>query len=191
MIEIEDYVLNPIRLNKKKKLDWYKLWIDKCDYITSYYNNIKGKYLIIDNSIDYYIVMIEMCLFFLKDYSNYYDFVYIQHNIIINGKLSIKEDIKERDFAEYIKYLFYNNYDIEYICDLINKSSNNFNYYLVGVRLLFPSYYLFYFENVVLNDKDYDKLCDIVRRNTNYEKFLKTIINELNKYLQKKIVLPF
>ena len=191
MINIEEYILNPFRLNERKKLDWYELWIYKSDYITSYYAGIKGKYSIIDESIYYYMIMLEIGIHLLKDYSNYYDYVYIQHNLLINESLYIKEDIKERDFAEYIKYLFYNNYDIKYIYDLIERYRDKFNYYLVGVRLLFPSYYLFYFEKVIVSNSDYDKLEDVVKRIPDYEQYLKNVINKLNEYVYKKIVLPF
>ena len=180
-----------MRLNKRKKLDWYDLWINKSNYITSYYDSIKGKYKTIDESIDYYIVMLEFGIFLLKDYSYYFDYVYIQHNIIIDEKVYFKEDIKERDFSEYLKYLFYYDYDIQYVFDLISKYSNRFNYYLVGIRLLFPSYYLFYFDRVIIENRDYNKLCEIVNRTSDYEKYIKKIVNKLNEYLSKKIVLPF
>lgn len=191
MIEINDYILNPIRLNKKKKLDWYDLWIYKSDYISNYYNYIRGKYKIVDESFNYYIVLLEYGIWLLKDYSNYYDYVYVQHDIIINGMSYVKEDIKERDFAEYLKYLFYNNYDFKCICELIKKNSNKFNYYLVGVRLLFPSYYLFYFERFILDGANYNELYVVINRTSDYEEYLKKIINLFNKYLIKKIVLPF
>ena len=108
MINIEDYyIFNPIRLNKRKKLAWLELWINKSNYITNYYESIKGKYSIIDESIDYYIAMLEMGICYLNKYFGYYDYVYQQHSIIIDNESAIKEDIKERDFAEYLKYLFY------------------------------------------------------------------------------------
>ncbi|MBR5370368.1 MAG: hypothetical protein IK137_03605 [Bacilli bacterium] len=188
---MEYYILNPIRLNRLKKLDWFKLWSTKSDYITNYYRKIKGKYHIIDESINYYIVMLELALFYLKEYS-YYDYVYIQHSIIIDGQMIIKEDIKERDFSEYIKYLFFkNNYNIKYIYDLIDKYSNRFNYYLVGVRLLYPTYYFFYLDQIIINEKENSELIGIVKRTSEYELFVKNVINKMNEYLTKKIVLPF
>lgn len=184
-------VLNPIRLNKKKKLDWFHLWIQKCDYISYYYGNIKGKYEVIDESIDYYMVMLEMGIYYLKDYFDYYDFVYIQHDLIIDAHIDIKEDIKERDFAEYLKYLFYNESDINDVYRLLEIGRNKFNYFLVFVRLLYPSYYLFYLERVIVNNEDYDKLENVINRSTEYEMYIKSIVDKMNEYLTKKIVLPF
>ena len=189
MISIEKYNFNPIRLNKKKKLDWLDLWISKSDYIANYYENIKGKYEIIDESIDYYMTLLEMGIYYLRDYSNYYDYVYIQHSMLISDEL--KEDIKERDFAEYLKYLFYNNYSIEYIYNILDSCSEKYNYYLVFARLLFPSYYFYYFDNIILNNKGSDELKNIINRSCEYELFLKNASFKMNKYLIKKIVLPF
>ena len=97
-MDIDFYILNPKRLNKIKKLDWYDLWIKKSNYIINYYESIKGKYSIIDESINYYMVMLDMSIIYLKGYSDYYDYVYIQHGIILDNDKYIKEDIKERDF---------------------------------------------------------------------------------------------
>ena len=188
---MENSILNPIRLNKIKKLDWFNLWIMKSDYITKYYESIKGKYSIIDESIDYYMTLLETGIYYLKDYLNYYDYVYIQYSIIVDNELFIKEDIKERDFAEYLKYMFYKNYDIQYIYDFIDKGKNKFDFYLVGIRLLFPSYYLFYLDKVIIDNECYDGLKRIVDSSYEYENYLKKIINRMNDYLSKKIILPF
>lgn len=183
--------MNPMKLNKRKKLDWLELWINKCDYIDSYYENVKGKCKTIDESIDYYITMIQMAIYYLRDYSNYYDYVYVQHNIILKSEMTIKEDVKERDFAEYLKYLFYTNCDINYIEKLINKYYRKFNYYLVIARLIFPSYYLYYLEKVLVSKDGFAELKRIVDMTSEYETFLKLITNKMNEYLSKKIVLPF
>lgn len=189
MIGIEYYILNPIRLNKIIKLDWLKLWVNKSDYITKYYKSIEGKYKIIDESIDYYIVMLEVGIYYLKDYSDYYDYAYIEHNILLDSVL--KEDIKERDIAEYLKYLFYNNYDDNYIYSFIDKCGNKFNYNLVVARLFFPSYYLFYLEKVVISNSDYNKLENIIDQSYEYEKYIIRVVNKMNEFLTKKIILPF
>ena len=185
---IENYILNPIPLYTRKKLKWLELWINKSDYIINYYNSIRGKYKIIDESIDYYIVMLEYGIYLLKDYSNYYDDIFMQHSIILDNGFLL-EDVKERDFAEYLKYMFLHvKYDIDVICKIMEEGK--YNYDLVVARLLFPSYYFYYFERVI-NDKDYDKMCDIVSRVGEYEIFLKRIVDKINEKKSKKIILPF
>lgn len=189
------YILNPICLNKKKKMDWIQLWINKSDYVSNYYEEIRGKYNIIDESIDYYMVMLEVGISYLKGYDNYYDYSYMQHKVIIeNGYFDekyLKEDFKERDFAEYIKYLFLKKYSIDYVYELIDRGSKKFNYRLVIARLFFPSYYFYYLERAIIDGKDYDKLCDIVNRTSLYEEYLKNVVERMNKYMYKKIILPF
>lgn len=196
VVDYEYYILNPIVLDKKKKLDWSNLWINKINYISNYYKNIKGKYAIIDDSIDYYICMSEVAIYYLKKYDNYYDNAFVQHKLIFKSsffdRLFLKEDLKERDFAEYIKYLFLSqDYDVNYIYSLIKKSIGNFNYDLVIARLLFPSYYFYYLEKIIVDGEDYEKLENLVKSSGKYEKYLIDIVNKINQYSTKKIILPF
>ena len=196
IINYEYYILNPKGLNKIKKLDWTQLWIKKIDYILDCYNRIKGKYKIIDESIDYYIAMWENGLFQLKEWSNYYNNAFGQHMIIFYENFFdhnfYKVDVKERDLSEYIKYMFFkNDYNINYIYSLVEKSIDEFNYYLVVARLLFPSYYIYYLEKVFVYNEDYNVLEKIINRTREYEEFLKKIVDKINQHLTKKIVLPF
>lgn len=191
MIAIDYYILNPVRLNKRKKLEWLELWIKKSNYITDYYKFIKGKYSIVDESIDYYMAMLEMGICYVNKYDDYYDYVYQQHSIIVDNDMTIREDIKERDFAEYLKYLFYNDYDIGYIYDFIDSGIQKFDYYLVTCRLLFPSYYFYYFEKVITDNKSYDKLKKIIDLSKKYEEYLNKVVDRMNSHLIKKIILPF
>ena len=192
-----DYILNPISFEVKIKLDWRNLWIKKNDYIENYYSKIEGRYPIIDNSINYYITMTEMAIYYLKDYYDYYDYSYIQHKIIINenffDKKNIQLDVKERDFAEGLKYIFYKDqYNMEEIYNLLEKSKGKFNYDLVIARLIFPSYYYFYFEKLILGDMEADrKLTNIVNNISKYEEYIKKIVDKINDLRIKKIILPF
>ena len=138
--------------------------------------------------------MMEMAVYYLNDYSNYYDYSYIQHKIITNDtffdKTYLKEDIKERDFSEYLKYIFFiNNYSIDEVYLLIEKNINRFNYDLIVARLLLPNYYFFYMEKYILYG-DYN-IYQIVSRCEEYEEYVKCIVNKINKYKTKKIILPF
>lgn len=194
MEEYYEYIINPPVLRKIRKLDWRTLWIRKNDYIDRYYSCMRQEYKIIDESIDYYITMAEMSIYYLKNYDNYYEYNYIQHTIILVDNFFneeyLKYDIKERDFAEYLKYLFLkNNYDIEKIYNLLENSVDKINYDLVVARLLFPSYYYFYLEKFLLGEDN--KLLEIVKRTTEYENYIKKIVDKINECSNKKIVLPF
>ena len=199
MIDIDNfeyYIFNPIILSGEKKINWMELWINKNDYINSYYESIKGRNAIIDDSIDYYIAMTEMAIYYLKGFDNYYDHIFVQHKLILENnffnRFFLKDDVKERDFAEYIKFLFLKgNYNINYIYNLVKNGVEKFNYELVVARLLFPSYYFYFLEKTIVNGECFSELESLVRRADEYENYILSIVNEINKYLAKKIILPF
>lgn len=185
----DSYVFNPMFLNKKIKLNWRDLWINKSEYISNYVSKIKGNYEEIDESIDYYIARLEMAIYYLKDYDNYYDYAYVQHRIILKDNELIN-DVKERDFSEYLKFIFFNtNYSMDYIYNLIEKGNGIFNYDLVIARLLFPSYYLFHLEKYIIDGKS--DLNIIIERSNEYEMYIKNVVDKINLFRDKKIVLPF
>lgn len=152
-----------------KKLNWRNLWIIKADYIWKYYLAIKGKYEIVDESIDYFIALMEAAIYYLKDY----DYIFY------------RKDIRERDFAEYLKYLFRENRTNDVYKLLEN---NNYNYELVVARLLFPSYYLFCLEKFINNGDN--ELFSVVNRVDEYENYIRDIVSKINENRVKKIVLP-
>lgn len=189
-----EYILNPIKLNVIRKLNWRNLWIKKVDYIKEIHLEIKGKYACIDESINYYITMAEIAICYLNNYDNFYDYSYIQHKIILDetffNKSYITEDIKERDFAEYLKYIYFNhNYDMNFLGELLARGNGIFNYDLVIARLLFPNYYFFYLEKYLLEDDD--RLFSIIDCSFDYENYVNSIVNIINKFKSKKIILPF
>lgn len=155
-----------------------------------YYENIRGKFKIIDDSIDYYMVMAESSIYYLKKYDNYYDKCFVQYSMFLEEEFRVKEDIKERNFAEYLRYLFYNEYNIDYIYKLIDRCNGIFNFDIVIARLLFPSYYFYYLEKGI-NNNSFDGLKRVIDKTSEYEKYLSLIAEKMNSFLVKKIVLPF
>ena len=190
-------ILNPSITDSRKKLNWREQWIKKKDYLEFFFDkNIKGKYEIIDESINYYFSMIELAIYYLKEYDNYYDYNYIQHKIVFDNtffnKNTIMEDVKERDFSEYLKYLFYNkNYNINDSYKLIDNSRNGFNYDLIVARMIYPSYYIYYLEKVIIENEELDKLVYIVQKSSEYEEYVRLIVDRINKKINKKIISPF
>jgi hypothetical protein len=193
-MDFYDIIFRPVCLNVKKRLEWKELWIKKSEYIEKLCFSMKGQYRIIDESINYYIAMLEMAIYYLKDYDNYYDYIYVQHNIILDdffkNDINVRYDIRERDFAEYLKYIFFNmQYKSVDIYSLLEKGKNIFNYDLVVARLLFPSYYYLYLEKYILNSDE--KIFEIVDRHLEFEEYVKMIVNIMNYLGQKKIIIPF
>ena len=171
---------------KKIFLNWRNLWIEKSNYMEYFLNSIRGKFPIIDESLPYYLGLLETGIYLLKDYENYYADAYIEHQKM--GKeeyynpLNLMLDVKERDFAEYLKYLFFNNlYQEINISELIQKGGNIFDYNLVIARLFLPNYYFSVVDDIILEKVDSSQLKKIIVRSREYEDYVEQIILEIEK----------
>ena len=127
-----------------------------------------------------------MSIYLLKDYKEYYDIGYIQHRIIDEesycNPFNLIVDIKERDFVEYIKFIFYNNkYQEIDLIDLIEKGRHTYQYDLIIARLIFPNYYFHIVNEIIDKKKEESSIKDIITRNDEYINYVKTIIEEINK----------
>lgn len=184
---------NSLSLNKMSIVKWRDIWISKSDYIEYYYSNIVGKYKLIDESIDYYLGMLEMAIFYLYDYNEYKDVSFIEHkyfdkNYLFNP-LNLKADVKERDFAEYLKYIFFNNeYQNVNIEEILIKYKDYYNYDLVIARMLYPNYYFDLFDKVILLEESEYSLYKIISRNKEYEIYLKRIIKCISTFFEIKSI---
>ncbi len=191
--EYKDYniELNTLSLNSLKPLMWRDLWINKSDYIEYYYLNIVGKYKLIDESINYYLGMLEMAIYYLYDYQDYQDVIFVEHKcfnkINLFNPLNIKADIKERDFSEYLKFIFYNNeYKNMNMEELLFKYRDYYNYELVIARLLYPNYYFDLFDKVIMLKESEDILYKVISRSGEYEVYLKKIISYVSTFFEIK-----
>ncbi len=182
---------NNLSLNRTNRVEWRNIWIKKSDYIEHYYSNIVGKYKLIDESIDYYLGMLEAAIYYLYDYLEYEDGSFIEHkyfdNNYLRNPLNLKIDVKERDFAEYLKYIFfdreYHNINVE---ELIIRYKDYYNYDLVVARLLYPNYYFDLFDKVILLEESEEVLYKIISRNREYERYLKRIVNCISTFFEIK-----
>ena len=169
----------------KIPFQWNKLWVQKSDYIEKYYHSIKGKYSIIDESIDYYLGLLELSISYISSYSNYDIQAYIVHfsfdEFQYYNPLNLKIDCIEREFAEYLKYLFFHNlYEKEKIEKLLYQYRNFFNYDFVIARMLFPSYYFLALERIVNSNDSYDEVLSIVSRIDDYREYVYWIIEYIS-----------
>lgn len=182
---------NSLSLNTMNKLEWRDIWISKSDYIEYYYSNIVGKYKLIDESIDYYLGMLETAIYYLYDYGDYKDVSFIVHKYFdreyLYNPLNLKADVKERDFAEYLKYIFFNreyhNINVE---ELIIRYKDYYNYDLVVARMLYPNYYFDLFDKVILLEESEDVLYKVISRNMEYEMYLRRIIKCISTFFEIK-----
>ena len=178
-----EIVISNIYVERKKILSWKVLWIKKVDYVQRLYDEIKGKYKIVDESFNYYIGLWELAIYYMQDYGDYFEELYLEH-VVINDEyynpLNIKLDIKERDFAEYMKYIFWNStYKDVDIHQLISKYRKFYDYNLVMARMLYPNYYFDLLDDIALGNKDEIVLRKIIARSGEFETYVSEILNEI------------
>ena len=185
-----DYVIPSYYVSYHYQLTWRNEWIDIHNFFESQYDNIKGKYPYIDESILYFLGMLDQAIFYLKDYSNTFFISSIQRKIFGEenyNPFNYMEDVIERDFSEYLKYLFfYDAYDFKNISNLLYKGYNYYNYDLVIARLLYPNYYFRELQSIITNEKNSNFLKIIISKQKDYEKYVLRIIDEINKFYPTK-----
>ncbi len=187
-VDLISKISNPIVSSKQDLYSpWVNLWIQKCDFVEYQIVHISGKYKVIDESIDYFIGMLENAIAYLNyNLSNDLPKLYIQHKRVSEkdfyNPLNVKIDSRERDFAEYLKLSFYNNqYNIMEGINLLKKMkfSRDEKIRLIA-RLLYPSYYFDLYEKLINNEDSEDNLKKVVVKTTEYENYLKQIFDILN-----------
>lgn len=191
---------NQISLDENKKYyldrsDWYELWTRKNDYYEYQYQHIKGKYKVIDESINYYIGLAENAISYIA-------------NIPINLKEQEKKglypkrlleseyhnplnyviDYKERGLSETLKYLFLNK---KYLSQNIEKIILSYNctetgYKLLYGRMLYPSMYFDIYDKVINDFENEKELVNVIKRLKEYEEYLKEIYRIISKHTKIK-----
>lgn len=191
---------NQISLDENKKYyldrsDWYELWTRKNDYYEYQYQHIKGKYKVIDESINYYIGLAENAISYIA-------------NIPINLKEQEKKglypkrlleseyhnplnyviDYKERGLSETLKYLFLNK---KYLSQNIEKIILSYNctetgYKLLYGRMLYPSMYFDIYDKVINDFENEKELVNVIKRLKEYEAYLKEIYRIISKHTKIK-----
>lgn len=167
------------------KLKWRKLWIQKSDYLESYLTNNREKYPLIEESMPYYLGLLETGIYLLNEEESNRN-LYIQHYVMkpneYENPLNLMIDVKERDFSEYLKYLFISKkYKEKDLCYLIQQGKNFLDYSLVIARLFLANYYFHEVDEIIINSKDEKDLKEILKRTTEYEEYILSIIDEIKK----------
>lgn len=177
-----------IILNKKVELDnnWIKLWKMKLDYYENQFkNSFKNNYLIY-YTIDYYIGMGENAISYLV-YNNCDNNRYCVSHSRINineqafdffNPINFIIDNRVRDFAELIKNMFFLG-KIDYDTFILYLNTMNFNkneYILLFSRLLFPTFYFDFVDDIINKTIEESYIKRIVNKTESYILFLKSIM---------------
>ena len=183
------------------RTSWSYLWEKKIDYVEEWIESKKEKYKDIYSYVYFFIGVAENALLYIKEIEKSelqteYDKLCFQHNRI-NYNTTLYEyydpanliiDHSSRDVGEYIKnYFINNNLNIDILIDYLNKY--NFSTYwikMLYVRIIFPSFFFDYFENIMNNHDCAINVASIEKMCNNYLK----LITDVSILLNKKYNIP-
>ncbi len=178
IITYEDVInFNYIPNTMFKKLDksnWGITWSNKIDFIEYQFDQVRNRYSIIDDSIDYFIGIWENAISYYNDNNINSERCVCHKRVSTNmdlldftNPLNFVIDYKERDLGEYLKsFVISKNYSNASLDRMINFSDRD-GVVLVISRILFPSYYFDLYEDIILGNKDEYELNDVISKRNN------------------------
>lgn len=193
LVTLEEIFNYDIILYEKNNLNWKELWEEKIDYYEYQMNQLGFKYRFLKESFSYYVGLSEIAINLLNYVNKKNINFYICHKRI-NYKESMDEflnpvnivvDNRTRDIAEYLKINYINDkMNIESVIDYLNYISLSYDEGLLLLsRLIYPSYYFDIYDKIIQERVSEEKVKFYIKKNANYEAFLKQIYNFLkNKY---------
>lgn len=183
----------PAPKNKFLNLDksnWDYNWSGKIDFIEYQFSQVKNKFPILENSIDYFVGVWENAISYFNDNVTFLEEKFVCHKRV-DTKMDLLEflnplnfviDYKERDKGEYLKsYVINNNYSSVQLKKLLQGSSKN-NIILLISRILFPSYYFDLYEDIVLKEKNEEEIVKMIEKRKNINNLLKYIFENFSNY---------
>lgn len=174
------------------KNNWLDMWKSKVDYLEYQVKELAHNKKTIVASFSYYVGLAENAISILNKinkgnndsvlvlsrlrvkYPNYCNDYFNPVNFIFDSRV--------RDIAGYLKSKFFANEDIKDDIELIIKSNlTPYEYNLLFVRMLYPSYYFDALENVLLNNESENTIIEIVKRVDDYQEMLRNIMMKLSQ----------
>lgn len=194
MITFQEIISKRIPLTNRTHLNWSLIWQEKIDYLEEQAASFRvGKDSLI-KSFSYFAALGENAISYLN-YNNFksnnlsvchYRVYYPNKPVNYYNSLNVLVDYDVRDYAEYIKSVFYENKNFETL-NLVKMIINNKKYTkddlgLFYARMLYPSYFFDCFSKYILEDKlCEDELMHILERVDEYEDFLRDMYYEIKK----------
>lgn len=187
---ISFYYIPTFKIKKLDKSNWSYNWSNKIDFIEYQFDQIRGKYKMIDTSIDYFIGMWENAISYYNDNVNTNKEKIVCHKRVsvdmdlldFLNPLNFVVDYKERDRGEFLKSFVFNNNYTESILNEYLKIDNLDDIVLLIARILFPSYYFDLYEEVVLDNRDESDMEKILKKKDNILYLIAYIFNRFNNY---------
>ena len=163
-------------------LKWYQKWL----IISDYWYAIKegrGFSKNITEIIDYYLWLLDLSIFCVKDYDKFVSEGIPSHLFYdisdLNNPLYMVIDIKERDLGEFIKYLFWSNQYQDFDFRFFLNKNYDYNYDLVLSRIIYPNYFFDKIYDSFVRKEEICDIKDVVDRQKEFELFLHHLISVL------------
>lgn len=194
-IKTDMYINLSGKLFRLNNFEWIRLWESKIDYFEEWFNNKQDSYKNIFPLFHYFIGVAENALLYLKESEKEEnkeesDKLVISHTRIgINYKLydyydpiNMIIDHASRDVGEYVKSMFINRiWDLEILKNYLNKHKfSRYGIRILLARVLFPSFFFDYIEEMITKNQNIDILY-LENRVEEFEKFIKQIIIYFNE----------
>ncbi len=185
-----NYEVDSSKYKKLDKSNWGVLWSNKIDFIEYQFFNMKEKYPLISDNIDYYIGLWENAISYYNDnvFDNKKRFI-CHKRVSVNmdlyeflNPLNFIVDYKERDISSYIKsYVINKNFSYSFI-DKFLSNINREGLILIISRILFPSYFFDIYEKIIVDKYDEKELLNVIDRDKNITGLIKYIFNRYSYF---------
>lgn len=178
--------------------NWENLWMQKVDYFEYQIRELGLDKQVIKNSFSYYIGLAENAISYVHNVKLKYPsqgtivlshrrIFYPNYKLNYLNPLSFIFDLEVRDIAEYLKAMFFSEDDESEVLEELKsflkiKRLTIYEYNMLYARLLYPSYYVDIYEEVMNKERSEEDLLKIISKNENFEEFLKKAYLEITKY---------
>ena len=171
------------------KSNWGYLWSIKNDYLEYQISELGINYKLLVNSFSYFIGISENAISYFNSIRDKNYNLYINHKKLntlfdLYNPLEFIIDSRSRDIAEYIKYVFYNNYS-----ELWNEVYKIFNsnllvseIKLIYSRLLYQTIYFKIYDDIINGTINENNIIDILDKTNLYEEFLSDLYYYIIEY---------
>ncbi len=171
------------------KSNWNNLWESKNDYLEYQMGELGLNYKVLSDNFSYYIGLGENAIMYFNNIKKENNRLYINHKnnytlFDLYNPLEFIIDNRSRDIAEYIKYVFYNEYDSLWnkIYLIFNDTFTNSEINLIYSRLLYPTYYFKIYDKIINNNLKEIEIIKYIDKSNNYEEFLSDLFYYLSDY---------
>ena len=191
-LDINYFLNNSILIKNNSiinKSNWGYLWSIKNDYLEYQISELGINYKLLVNSFSYFIGISENAISYFNSIRDKNYNLYINHKKLntlfdLYNPLEFIIDSRSRDIAEYIKYVFYNNYS-----ELWNEVYKIFNsnllvseIKLIYSRLLYQTIYFKIYDDIINGTINENNIIDILDKTNLYEEFLSDLYYYIIEY---------